>query len=408
MSLEREYVHPAPRPGLVLALMAAAHAVIHAQGALMPLVYANVSVQFGLTAASIGLIIGFTDVVGGLAQVLYGWLTRMFSRVSLLSAGYTVLGFSLIVAGFAQNAQQFALALCGARLGGSPQHPLGNALISDHVEHTRRGLAISTHSAGANLGAIAVPFLGAWTIATLGWSVALAIMGLPALIMGVVTRVLLRDDRRHSSRRLAARAPVSAFLRREMVTLIAVATVAAGGRGLLVAPFVLLYMTGPLGIDSGTVTILYTLLLVGSIVGPIVAGFLSDRVDRRAVVILYYLISAISILGFAAAGSDLRVIVIWLIPFGMAVFSESPILQSILADRTEPGEREMAFSVFFAVTFGVGAIWAIVLGVLISQAGFSAGFVTMAASYVVAAVLMISMPRIRNRDSNSGSSHLHR
>ena len=50
-------VAPRARPGLTLALLALSHAVIHAQSALMPLIYPIVIVQFALNPRDIGLFI---------------------------------------------------------------------------------------------------------------------------------------------------------------------------------------------------------------------------------------------------------------------------------------------------------------------------------------------------------------
>jgi len=375
--------------------MSTAHAVIHAQTALMPLVYSAVSVEFALTTAQIGLIIAITDLVGGLSQIGYGYITRYIRRATVLAGGYVLLGLSLFLAGLARTATQLLVALIGARLGGSPQHPLGSAVIADHFEGHRRGLAISTHIAGANVGAVIIPFAGTWMIATVGWNVTLALLGIPALVMGLLVWRLMRDDGSLGQSGRFTR-PVMRGLsmpRRELVTIIATGTVAAGGRGLLVAPFVLLYLSGPLGFDETTVAALYTALLLGAIVGPIVAGYLSDRLGRVTVLLGYYVVSGLGIIAFVAAGSNLALLGLLFMPFGMAIFSESPILQALLADRTPPSQRASAYSLYFTLTFGVGALWALIIGVIIDRIGFEAGFLTMAVTYFAAALIISTLPR---------------
>ena len=69
------------------------------------------------------------------------------------------------------------------------------------------------------------------------------------------------------------------------------------------------YLSGPLGFDDGTVRLLYALLLVGAIVGPLLAGVLSDRLGRRPTLVTYYLLSAAGILDFLAAGANLLFLV---------------------------------------------------------------------------------------------------
>ena len=86
---------PSARPWLALTLLALSHAVIHAQSALMPLIYPILSVQFALTPRDIGLFIAVTTAVGGSMQLLYGFLTRWVSRPVLLGAGQLAFGASL-------------------------------------------------------------------------------------------------------------------------------------------------------------------------------------------------------------------------------------------------------------------------------------------------------------------------
>ncbi|MDQ3148876.1 MAG: MFS transporter, partial [Chloroflexota bacterium] len=164
------------------------------------------------------------------------------------------------------------------------------------------------------------------------------------------------------------------------------------GRGLdIVAPFMVLYLSGPLGFDDGTVRLLYALLLVGAVVGPILAGILSDRFGRRPTLIAYYLLSAIGILAFLAAGANLLLLVPLLLPFGTAVFSESPVLQAYLADRATGPMRDVAFSVYFTFAFGIGAFWAFIIGFVASEFGYPVAFSIMAASYVAAAALLVAV-----------------
>jgi MFS family permease len=180
--------------------------------------------------------------------------------------------------------------------------------------------------------------------------------------------------------------------RGDLRLILGAALIAAGGRGLdIVAPFMLLYLRGPLGIDEGTTAWLYALLLVGAVVGPLLAGWLSDHLGRRRTLVGYYLLSAVGILLFLAAGANLWLLAPLLLPFGTAVFSESPVLQAYLADRASGPMRDVAFSVYFTLAFGVGAFWAFVIGNVVAAWGYPIAFGVMAASYVAAAVLLVAI-----------------
>jgi MFS family permease len=396
------------RPRLTLVLLSLGHAAIHAQSALMPLVYTIVIAEFGLSAGDIGLFIAVTTAVGGGMQLLYGFVTRWVARPFILGGGQLLFGAALLTAGVATSVGTLLASISAARVGASPQHPLGNALLSDVFPPTRRGVAISAHISGGNIGTILVPFVGAWLIAAIGWNATLALFGVPALVVGALILLLVREDavayRRRAREAGPATAQLGQVLRRPDLRLILGASlIAAGGRGLdLVAPFMLLYLRGPLGIDESTTAMLYALLLVGAVVGPLLAGWLSDRYGRRRTLVAYYGLSTVGILAFLAAGANLLLLVPLLLPFGTAVFSESPVLQAYLADRVDGPIRDMAFAVYFTVAFGFGALWAFILGNVVDAFGYPAAFGIMAASYLGAAALLLAV-RDRVPDQQTGT-----
>jgi MFS family permease len=393
---------------LTLGLLTLAHSLIHLQSALMPLVYIAVIDQFGLNEAAIGLFIAITTAVGGAMQLSYGLLTRYVARPVLIGVGQIIFGLGLVLAGLASSVGQLLAAISGARIGASPQHPVGNGILADAYPAERRGFAISTHIAGGNVGTVLVPFIGGALLAAVGWNMTLLLFGLPPLLVGILILWFIRED--HQAYRREARAAGS-WLRQvrlvlgrgDLMRILAASTVSAGGRGLdIAAPFLLLYFRGPLGIDDATVLWLYALLLVGAVVGPVLAGILSDRYGRRRTLIVYYLLSAVGILAVVLAGGNLLFLAPLLLPFGTAVFSEGPVLQAFMADRAVGPLRDVAFSIYFTAAFGIGALWAIVIGSIVAGVGYAPAFVVMAASYVAGAIL-ISSVRDRPPMASSGT-----
>jgi len=371
--------------------------VIHAQSALLPLVYAIVIVEYGLSEADIGVFIAVTTAVGGTMQLAYGFLTRYVARPTLLAGGQIVFGTGLLIGGLAQSIGHLLGAISIARIGSSPQHPVGNALLSDIYPPERRGFAISAHISGGNVGTVIVPFVGGALLLSIGWQATLAVFGIPALVVGVLIALLVREERADYRAEVRASGSVGAHLRDvlgrgDLRLILAASLVAAGGRGLdIVAPFMVLYLSGPLGFDDGTVNLLYALLLVGAVIGPVLAGVLSDRFGRRRTLVTYYLLSAAGILAFVAVGANLLLLVPLLLPFGTAVFSESPVLQAYLADRALGPMRDVAFAVYFTFAFGIGAFWAFVIGNIVEAFGYPIAFAVMAASYLVAALMLVAI-----------------
>ncbi|HET6818965.1 MAG TPA: MFS transporter [Candidatus Limnocylindria bacterium] len=382
---------------MTLGLLSLGHAVIHAQSALMALIYPIVIVQFGLVERDIGLFIAITTVAGGSMQLVYGFVTRYVGRPTLLAGGQLLFGTGLLLGGLAQSVGGLLGSVSLARIGASPQHPVGNALLSDAFPPERRGFAISAHISGGNVGTVLVPFVGGALLAVFSWQLTLALFGIPALLVGALIALRVREDGR--AYQVTARESGSVWqqlrsvLRRgDLRLILGAAMVAAGGRGLdILAPFMLLYLRGPLGIDEGTTRWLYALLLVGAVVGPLLAGWLSDHLGRRRTLVGYYLLSAAGIVLFLAAGANLFLLAPLLLPFGTAVFSESPVLQAYLADRATGPSRDVAFSVYFTCAFGIGALWAFIIGSVVSSWGYPVAFGVMAVSYLAAAALLLAI-----------------
>jgi len=282
------------RPNRTLWLLSLAHAVNHAQAALLPLVYLAIIPEFHVDAAAIALLVAVGNVSSGLVQFTYAGLTRRVSRRSLLGLGGLIFGGGFAVQALAPSFAGFAAANVVSRIGGSPQHPVGNGLLSEQFPEHRRGFAISAHIAGGNVGTVVVPLLGAWLIAGYGWRWTVVLFGVPAMLIALAIFVLVRESgadraaaRAYGSLRTALRAV--ARDRNLMLTFIS-GMLGGGGRGLgVLNVFVPLYLSLVIHLDALTVSLMYTALVVLSVPGPIVAGTLSDRFGRKPLILAAYI-----------------------------------------------------------------------------------------------------------------------
>jgi MFS transporter, FSR family, fosmidomycin resistance protein len=386
------------RPRVTLALVSVQHALIHAQTALLPLVLIPVIATFGVGVGSVGLLVATGNLLSGFAQLAYGPLSRVMPRHTILGLGGIVFGAGMSAMAATTSWTTFFIATVVGRVGGSPQHPVGNALLSEQYPAARRGFAISTHIAIGNLGTVAVPLLGGWVIATAGWQPAVLLVGIPAIVVAILILALVRETgedramaRAHGSSRQAYRDVLRV---RDLRWLFAASSVAAAGRGLgTITTFVPLYLALALGLDATTVTLMYTLLLVGSVPGPLIAGWVSDRLGHKPVLVVTYVLGAASLVLLVVAGSTIPVVWLAIGLMSAFVFEESSLLQALLADVAPTPIRDAAFSAYFTVMFAVGAAWAAAIGLLVGvlgeAVGFPVAFLFMAVSYLAAAVVIL-------------------
>lgn len=393
---------PAKSGYFVLIMVAAAHAVNHAYGALMPILYPSIMSDLHFDYGQLGLLLGITRLFGQGFQWLAGYMGRFFKRKTLLGFGTIFQGCFLGLAGTSSSFPQLTAWQSMNRLSGSPQHPNGNSLILEHFGKQARGRALAVNYAGGNTGTVLVPLIGAGLLAYVGWRTTMALFAIPGIIVGAMLLSLVPEERRSTTdengkvqKPHLGRETLQVLKKRNIRFILLAQATAAGGRGLgILITFVPLYLSQQLGFSTMKTGVLYTIMMIGSVVGPMLAGVISDRVpQRKAVLITSYLGSTAMMLVFIHLGH-----VTWLLPvalfvLGCFVYAESPMLQSLTADSTEELSKDVVYGVYFTFGFGSGALWAVVIGFLVNQFGFIPAFYVMAASYAVGA-LWISLLKL--------------
>ena len=271
----------------------------------------------------------------------------------------------------APNFPTFAAVNIISRIGGSPQHPVGNGLLAEQFPEERRGFAISAHISGGNVGTVVVALVGAWLIANLGWRETVVIFGIPAVVIALAILLLVRESGSDQAAAVAhgsLRDAFAAILRdRDHRWIYLTSVLGGGGRGLgVVNLFALIYLTSVIGVRQG--------------LGPDVRRphrlLGADAARRRLAVRSHrpeagdhrvYLGGAIGFLVFVLVGSWLAGLWLGILLMGLFSFAESPQLQALLADIAPPTIRDASFALYFTLAFGVGSLWTALYGEIIDR-----------------------------------------
>lgn len=400
-----------------VALMSFAHAVQHFYSAAFAFSYPYVVKEFGISYATLGLVLGAAGVVGGLLQGVAGMVRRLSARWLLVGQDLG-LAATMVLAALAPVFAVFALARCLGALVAWPQHPVGSAYLSDRLPH-RRALALSWHTIGGSIGTLVVPLIAGVVYAVGGWRWALAVF-VPGLVIGAALLWHRMEDpgrvrtggRAGEVPAVTAPSPVTEtptetptempaepvvplklVLRRPAVlALLAAATVAAAGRGLgVLTSYIPAFLTDGRHLGSITMGALFTVVLLGSVAGPAAAGWLGDRIGRRRVLLVVYPAAAVCLAAYVLVGSSVWALAGIGLLIGVFAYAESPLLQAMYADATHGADSRAAFGAFFAIAYGVGAVWTTVVGWLVTAHGFRTAFLVMAVSFLVAGVLIIAV-----------------
>ena len=386
------------RPMRSLWLLSIAHAVNHAQAVVLPLIYLQITKDYDVGVETIAFLAAFGSFASGAVQLSYASLTRRFSRRKLLGAGGLLFGGGFVAQAFATTFGMFSVANVLSRIGGSPQHPVGNGLLAEQFPPERRGFAISAHIAGGNVGTVVVALIGVPIIVAFGWRGASIVFGVPAIVIAIAILLLIRETGTDQAAAVASGSVRDAFRRirgdRDLRWLYLTSVLGGGGRGLgVVNLFVLIYLTNVIGLGESLVGLMYGALIVFSVPTPLIAGWLSDRLGRKPLIIGVYVGGAIGFVLFLLAGSSLVGLWAGIVVMGIFSFAESPQLQALLADIAPPSIRDASFAVYFTLAFGVGSLWVAVYGLIIGIAGEAVGvpiaFVLMAVTFLLAALTTV-------------------
>ena len=331
-----------------------------------------------------------------MVQLSYAGLTRVVSRRRLLGYGGILFGGGFALQAFATSFATFAIPNIASRIGGSPQHPVGNGLLAEQFPAERRGFAISAHIAGGNVGTVVVALIGVPLIAAVGWRGASIVFGLPAIAIAILILLFVRERGTDRAAALASGTVRSAFGRilhdRDLLWLYLTSALGGGGRGLgVVNLFALIYMTRVLHLDEGTSGLMYGALIVFSVPMPLVAGWLSDRIGRKPLIIGVYLGGAIGFVVFLAAGSSL----VWL---WVGIVADGPV--HVLREPAAPGAprrhraavdpRRVVRASTSRWRSGSGSLWTILYGSSSTPSARRQGvpivFGLMAVTFVLAAL----------------------
>lgn len=174
--------------------------------------------DLGLSDTQLGLLTGlaFAVVYTLLGIPIARYADRPSSnRVAIIAGALTVWSGFTAACGLAQNYVQLLGARIGVGIGEAGCTPPAHALISDKVAPEKRASALALYSMGVPLGSLLGLAIGGAIAATFGWRWGFILVGLPGLLLALITLMTMKEPRRvGAARAIAAASPQSgSFLR---------------------------------------------------------------------------------------------------------------------------------------------------------------------------------------------------
>ncbi|MGQ9683602.1 MAG: MFS transporter [Anaerolineae bacterium] len=360
----------------------------------------------GAPPLALGTIEGVADATASFVKLGAGWVSdRLGHRKTITVAGYALTGVA--IASFAL-AIAWPMVLIGrllAWLGRGIRGPLRDAMLAESVPAEARGRAFGFHRTGDTLGAIVGPLLAVGLLALLQpaaaahpsepFRVICALTLIPGLGAAVAFALLVSERRRAPQRELPFWATVRALPQPFRRFLVGVGVFGAGDFAhtlLILAATQLLTPAYGLVRAAQIAALLYVGHNVLYAAASYPVGALSDRLGRRGLLALGYLLGVGVSVGLAIAFAlPLANVAYLLFLFALAgtyIAAEDALEGALTADLVGPRVRGTAYGVMGTVN-GVGDLAAsVIVGVLWTVVSPVAAFAYAAAVMLAGTVLV--------------------
>jgi len=336
---------------------------------LLPLFLANV---LGAQPTIIGLVEGVAESTASFLRIGSGWLSDRIGRRKLLAfSGYTL---STLMKPLMYIATTWGLVLgvrFTDRIGKGIRSAPRDALVADSLEKHERGKGFGFHramdTAGAMLGiagAALIIFLLQQNSLLLERSTyqMLVVIGVIPAVLALCMFVFVKEKRREgpASPALTSPAPTAVTSRpglgRKFWTFIGVMFLFTLGNSS--DAFLVLRAQD---LQNTTLTIMLMLILFNAVYAGLSVpfGVLSDKLGRKGVIIVGWLVFAAVRLGFTAASAHWHV---WLLftAWGLYYALTEGVARAFIADLVTSERRGTAYGIYYAA-LGVGLLPASVI-----------------------------------------------
>jgi MFS family permease len=303
----------------------------------------------GASAAVVGIVAGFGELIGYAMRLLSGYLGDRTGRYwTVTIVGYVLNLFVVPLLALAANWEIAAVLIIAERMGRALRAPTRDAMLSHAASRTGAGWAFGLHEAMDTTGAILAPLaVSAALYFGQGYKASFAMLLVPALLSIMV--LFVAQSQFPAPRDLEVVEPFRepyALPRKFWIYSVGAAFIGAG-----YADFSLLaYHFGKAAVVAPPwVPLLYALAMVAAAVAALALGRLFDRAGI-AVVIPTTVVSALSA-PLAFLGGPI-VVSVGVTCWGIGMGAQESVMRAVIGSMAPRDRRGTAFGLFHTI-FGV-------------------------------------------------------
>lgn len=358
----------------ILFIIGLCHLLNDSLQAVIPAMFPILEASLGLTFTQLGLIAFTLNMVASVMQPVIGIYTDKHPMPYALPIGLMSSMFGMLGLALAPNFSMILLSVFFIGIGSATFHPEGSR-VAHLAAGPRRGLAQSIFQVGGNAGQALAPVITALVLVPLGQFGAIwftLVAGLAVILLTYIARwykeqiVTVMKNKKAAAANNKKSAPKKALIT-AIVVLVFVVFVRSWYHSAILN-FYAFY-----AIDTYSVTIakaqlyVFVFLFMGA-VGTFLGGPLADRFGKRTIIVISIVAPTPLALALPYVNHTLAIILLCIIGF---LLLSSFSVAVVYAQTLIPGKIGTMSGLIVGLAFGMGAIGAVLFGMLIDLYGIT-------------------------------------
>ena len=320
-----------------------------------------------------------------IALLCSGFVSSAFLHKKTILISALGSGIALIAAGLSPNLSLMRLMIFFVGMTAALYIPSGIAVLTSSINSRNLGKAIGVHEMAPNLSFLLVPVICEGLLLLMPWRTVLVCVGTTSVIMGLFSyRFLSFQDFKGTPPGFKAFLPLMS--NPSFWIMIALFSVGVAGT-LGIYSMLPLFLVKEHGMSQAEANTLLTLSRVCTLAMPFAAGWLSDRLGVKPILICIFFVTGITSLLIGSFSGMLLKIIIFIQPlFAVSFFPPAFAALSRIGSK-ESGNIIVSFTIPAAFLIGGGLVPKLI-GLAGDNGLFSLGFI-LAGLFIISAIFLL-------------------